>query len=358
MIYIFRVDIGYKTGIGHVKRCIAIAKEIKKRDLDVLFIVKGLNNKVSSLLSPERISYFIMPSEVNYKDEFKYISEFKIENNAHFILDVSYSKTLNDLNNFELYIKELKDDYKYVSLIDGFLNSCVTSFLDLPIDILLIPYVGAEDSILKTKAKRILLGENYFIFDPDDIPNIKSREIHNENANKVLITAGGSDPNGLTIKVIEATNFIEDNHLVLKCVIGPEFDQEYVKEIMSLIRNSKHEIILIKRPKTLSDLMTWSDFTVSASGLTKYLLAATGTPSILISIDKEHADINSSFDHINSSNHLGILNEISTDKIAQEIKNLIIFKSRRAAMSKAGNNAINANGNTKVVDELININMD
>ena len=30
MIYIFRVDIGYKTGIGHVKRCIAIAKEIKK----------------------------------------------------------------------------------------------------------------------------------------------------------------------------------------------------------------------------------------------------------------------------------------------------------------------------------------
>ena len=62
MIYIFRVDIGYKTGIGHVKRCIAIAKEIKKRDLDVLFIVKGLNNKVSSLLSPERISYFIMPS--------------------------------------------------------------------------------------------------------------------------------------------------------------------------------------------------------------------------------------------------------------------------------------------------------
>ncbi len=222
----------------------------------------------------------------------------------------------------------------------------------------MIPYVGAEDSILKTKAKRILLGENYFIFDPDDIPNIKSREIHNENANKVLITAGGSDPNGLTIKVIEATNFIEDNHLVLKCVIGPEFDQEYIKEIMSLIRNSKHEIILIKRPKTLSDLMTWSDFTVSASGLTKYLLAATGTPSILISIDKEHADINSSFDHINSSNHLGILNEISTDKIAQEIKNLIIFKSRRAAMSKAGNNAINANGNTKVVTELININME
>ena len=74
-------------------------------------------------------------------------------------------ESLNDLNNFELYIKELKNNYKYVSLIDGFLNSCVTSFLDLPIDILLIPYVGAEDSILKTKAKRILLGENYFIFD-------------------------------------------------------------------------------------------------------------------------------------------------------------------------------------------------
>ena len=154
MTYIFRVDIGYETGIGHIKRCIAIAKEIKKKGSDILFIVKGLDDEVSRLLSPEKFSYFIIPAEVDYKNEFKYVSELDIENNVHIILDVSYSKTLNDLNNFNLYIKKLKSCYKFVSLIDGFLNSCITTFLDLPIDILLIPYVGAENSILKTKAKR------------------------------------------------------------------------------------------------------------------------------------------------------------------------------------------------------------
>ena len=114
-----------------------------------------------------------------------------------------------------------------------------------------------------------------------------------------------------------------------------------------------YDYSIIEKPKTLSNLMVWSDFTISASGLTKYLLAATGTPSILISIDKEHAEINRTFNDINSSYHIGILDEISVHKIAKEIKNLIISKEHRVAMSNAGNRAINANGNIKLVDEFI-----
>ena len=100
--------------------------------------------------------------------------------------------------------------------------------------------------------------------------------------------------------------------------------------------------------------MLWSDLAISASGLTKYLLAATGTPSILVSIDESHAKINDSFNNLNSSFHMGVANKVSINALMNQVEELINSKSKRTVMSMAGMTSIDGNSNNRLTEEFNN----
>ena len=64
------------------------------------------------------------------------------------------------------------------------------------------------------------------------------------------------------------------------------------EKITSNCNISDHSISIVKSPNTLFNLMHWADIAISSNGLTKYELAATGLPSVLLSNDKYHDEAN------------------------------------------------------------------
>ena len=98
-------------------------------------------------------------------------------------------------------------------------------------------------------------------------------------ASNLLITCGGSDPTETTLLAIKAAGKIE-THLNLRVIIGPLFSDSLEMRIREEIDKLDHFCEIIQKPKSLREHLLWCDVAISASGLTKYELAATSTPSI------------------------------------------------------------------------------
>ena len=98
--------------------------------------------------------------------------------------------------------------------------------------------------------------------------------------------------------------------------------------------------------------MLSTHFALSASGLTKYELAYTGTPSLLVSIDRNHAVANVPFAALETGHDVGELATVTTRHVAQSLKSLLVDKGRRQAFSIAGRRAVDGLGTQRLLELL------
>ena len=113
-----------------------------------------------------------------------------------------------------------------------------------------------------------------------------------------------------------------------------------------------HPCELIYAPRELLKHMLWSDVAISSSGLTKYELALTGTPTLLTSIDSAHDLINKDFTLTGAAIDLGIHSELTPSRINSSLQALLENEIQRMELSKKGQSWIDADGASRVVDEL------
>src|SRR3546814_17893081 len=83
----------------------------------------------------------------------------------------------------------------------------------------------------------------------------------------------------------------------------------------------------------------WSSDVCSSDLLTKYELAATGTPAILLSHDRAHAENNLAFAELGAAVDLGEIALLSDITIAETVRALLQDAARRARMSRCGRRA-------------------
>ena len=89
------------------------------------------------------------------------------------------------------------------------------------------------------------------------------------------------------------------------------------------------------------------------SGFTKYELAATGTPAILVSIDADHAAFHGPFERLGTARHLGVVERVSPAELARAICALLDDSAARRAMSAAGREVMNGRGAARITDALM-----
>jgi spore coat polysaccharide biosynthesis predicted glycosyltransferase SpsG len=93
------------------------------------------------------------------------------------------------------------------------------------------------------------------------------------------------------------------------------------------------------------------DFAISASGLTKYELAAVGIPAILFSIDDAHHIANQPFSALGSCIDLGAgLSKASIKKFAVF---LMLNPDKRQNMSLAGKSSVDGRGIERFFNEIL-----
>jgi len=340
--YIIRVDASSKIGVGHLMRCLSIADYLKAKNNNVIFLTKS--KYLENYSSAKGFKVKMLRLDITVEDELSMIKNLTAQMRVDvIILDINNYNTFSDFDTYNHYLESLKN-----------LRLFIVSFEDFKIhpsvsDILIIPYVGAKKiKLQKEKKCKYMLGPRYYVL-RNEFLDIKQINI-NKKIKNILITMGGSDPEGITLKVLEALNATEIN-FNLKIIIG-DFSKIADIEIKNTLSNYKGSYSINRTVDNIAQIMTESDIAIINSGLTKYETSAIGLPSIVISNNKYHSELMNDFATYGTVLHLGPVNMLKKHKISEAVTNLAKDYKMRKQMSDAGKALIDDKGIDRICTEI------
>ena len=256
---LFRVDAGCVPGLsfGHLARCLVLAGLFY--DLfhsEHVFLMKEYDDGLRHARAAGQ-NVCVMPSGLDTDQE----REFVLQMIGQFcpdwhIVDVPYADT--DVS----YFPKVQETGCKILFIDD------ARFLDPGADVLLNSSVLAQKRTIKLHGDRTsyLLGPEFFIFDGSGALTSKKPGAKRE----VLVTFGGSDPTGLTVKVVKALLTEEWPGTHFTVVLGPGFQQ--LEKIEKMMQGREDDFKALHNPATLIHLFAESFLTICAGGRTMYEL--------------------------------------------------------------------------------------
>jgi len=333
-----RCDGGTKLGTGHIVRQLMVAKELKKKiaQAEIEFLMKDIPEGVKRV-EKEGFSVKKILKTANLISEAEQIVEYlKNKNPDLLILDV--------LNTSKKYIEILK---KLKTKIVSFDDHSEGKYLaDLRFNILELDREAPADNLFE--------GPEYVTLHPVYADyHQRKKEIRNQ-ANKILVTFGGSDPGNLTNKVLKALEKI-NRKLEIYVIVGFAFS--YNGELKN-IKNSRHRIELYKNisPQKMAEFMFRCDIGIGDGGLTQYEFACIGLPALIICEEVKHQyKLAEWFQARGALINLGMGKTLSEEKISENVIDLLKNYSKRREMSLKGKSLCDGRGLERTINKILEI---
>ena len=326
--------------MGHVMRCIALAKEFDKYcNLDALFIMKDFKEAVNVI--KEKFKVVEIPIHLEIDEEISYsvdiIDQFKPEIIVTDILGIN-EKVLSDFKNFCKLLVSIDDiaNTKFSSdiVINGHFNSRKLKY---------------EDSGNTT----YLLGPQYLILDESFSKTHLNVKKINENVTTILVTLGGSDDSKIFRKVFRSLNRFGKKYVIFM-IIGPAFAHH--DELNQEITNSKHKCIIEQNISShrMAELMFEADVAIISGGNTKYELVSTGTPGLVICSNIMEVELTENIvERTHAVINMGVIDLITEEDLFFALRALLSNSNLRMKMSVLGKKEIDGMGTSRVVDKIL-----
>lgn len=257
---LFLTSGGPMVGLGHVRRCLALARALRGLGTESLFLLDGDQAAVEAVT----IEGLVMVRKGPVTDPDAVIQVYR-ERRADAVVVDSYAVGTQYLS--ALVVADL-----FVVVIDDLADR------ELPVGLVVNGSVGAEHLVYRGASHtRYLLGPAYVPL-RQEFSEPSTREFASD-LRRILITVGGADPYGLTEYLVRWTAGVFGG-VVQDVVIGPLFGS--VKSLQMVAQNVGELVLLHEDPKEMRGLMLEADLALVGGGQTTYELAATGTPAVAI----------------------------------------------------------------------------
>jgi spore coat polysaccharide biosynthesis predicted glycosyltransferase SpsG len=170
-----------------------------------------------------------------------------------------------------------------------------------------------------------------------------------QNVNRVLVTTGGSDVDGSCSRLVRAARSARPQAR-LDVVVGPYFSEQ---ELTALARLASHDQqVILHRHADVESLMRDTDLAVTGGGQTTYELAATGTPTVAVSLASNQM---TNLEGLAKRGTLLLADaEIGLERsVAECVRTLANGVAARRAMSAAGRAVIDGRGAARVARAVL-----
>lgn len=218
-------------------------------------------------------------------------------------------------------------------------------------DFILNQNLHAADSIYKKREPytRLLLGTRYALLRRDFSKWQGWRRMTGRPC-KILVTLGGGDDHGMTLKVIEALGKI--GHPELEAVIVTGASNPQTPALERAARNSGLKMDLKKNVTNMPELMAGADLAIAASGTTSWELAMMQLPVLGMVLADNQKDIAESLARAGVSVNLGWYENVSVEKIVQNVKAMMEDPEKRENMTASAHSLVDGLGANRVCHAL------
>ena len=165
----------------------------------------------------------------------------------------------------------------------------------------------------------------------------------------LLVSMGGSDPMGLTLKAARALATL-DPIFRARFVIGPGVERR--RKIADAIVKLSSNFETIEGAEDLAAEYASADAALAAFGVTAYELASCGVPALYLCLGEDHALSASAFEYVGMGISLGLAQAVSDERIAKSVWTLLLDSPRRREMRVAGLMTIDGQGAARIAGDL------
>ncbi len=329
---LIRCDGGGQFGYGHVKRMVALARALRDREgIGSVFLLNGTEDA----LSPIRRAGFEV-ERIQPATEFEsFQAAIRAREPSLVILDCRESISMVEL-------RRLTANVPVTAVIDD------ASRRRLAADIAYYPPVPQVQSLDWHGARTaVRTGWEWTLLGLAQLQTQRQRVTTSRPT--LLVTMGGSDPMGLTLRAARALTPLEPVFRA-RFVIGPGMeDKERVARAIVALRPNFETI---EGADDLAIEYASADVALAAFGVSAYELAAFGVPAIYLGLTKDHALSASAFEHAGMGLSLGVVESVSEDAIAKTVWQLLNDAQRRRDMRATGLTTIDGEGAARIASDL------
>lgn len=307
------VESSHKKGMGHFYRALNFIDYLIDKDERFIFFIND-NNIASTILDERKIQYEVVDLndyETNWESTLVKKYHVDVWINDRLNTDIRHSKNI------------CRNNVKLITFDD---NGDGAELVD-------INFLGLEfknNGMLK--GKKVLTGINYLILNKE-ISKYQRLRIKCE---KVLVTLGGSDTYGVTVKVVSMLKKLGKSADIF---IGPSFKHE--KELKSI---ADDKFYIRKNIHSLIEAFSNYDLAITGGGITPFEANASGLPCIIVANEYHEIKNAQYLEQLGSSRFIGYHEDINKNSFNL---NLDIKK-----MSEVGIQCIHVNGVENIYNKI------
>lgn len=327
---LFRVDGGAQLGMGHVTRSLAIADALRE----------SARAEVAFLMSAEHPEGIREASRRGYP--VRALGDTRVESCVASVQDFAPAILINDMPSLDAdYLRAL-----------AHLGATTVNLVDTPED--LETTEQYEQVIISVMSHDRETPEGFYAGPAYAILREQFRDRRKEVRRvpqRVLLSFGGSDPQGLTLKAVRALQELPFEIEVL-AVTGPAFAHQ--RELKALMPTLRRRVTLIQEAGGhISELMLDADLMVGSGGMSVYEIAALGTPGIVLGQNAREDKRMREFAGHGTVEYLGLGPEVDEATLLDAVSRLLGDREQRQAMSERGRALVDGWGATRTAEVVL-----
>ena len=341
--------------IGHMRRCMTIAKELVDQGALVEFILSDDESKrILKELSDKDGIFFnarVLGATISKPEEdLKVLDEMFAKDRPDFYLMDSYYLEREYFDGINALIKKHS-----LSTRTGYIDDLYK--FDYPVDMILNYELEIPENFYS--AGKQLLGVKYA---PLRRQFAKSDYEAREHARVAFLSSGGTDPYhviGNILNEIYSENspcrkVLTFNDFRCLVIMGALFEEDYKKELREFAKENP-SVTLFEGVSDMADIMKQADLAISAGGTTLYELCAIGVPTVVYSMADNQMEFVKAFDKAGAVRYAG--DARSDHRLAQKIATwgtaAVDNKGFRKRMSESARALIDGEGAFRIAKEIL-----
>ena len=314
MKIILRFEASHKVGLGHLYRCLALAKEIQKRGHDPILATKIYPETAEALMSCGYEVISLKPTGT-------------LEEETNAIRDSNADAIVVDmLDTTQDYMKGLKDKCRFLLTIDN--NGDGAKVADKVVNVLYNKIAG--DNVINDFS--------YAMLRPQFAELNQTERGISPAVQQVLVLQGGADTHGLMPKIINA---LDGSDFQIIAITG---------SASKTIIEQKKGLKVFRNVENIEDFMLNADMAISAAGMSLLELLCVGTPSIAVCAERFEEETAQKLESLDATINLGFGGDVSEEEIRNAVESLASDFERRKSMSLTGKNIVDGKGSEKTVN--------